>query len=36
MYDEKLLAVQWAEMYRSACRENTAISQAAAPASELL
>lgn len=32
MYDEKLLAVQWAEMYRSACRENTAISQATAPA----
>lgn len=36
MYDEKLLAVQWAEMYWSACREDTAISQAAAPAPELL
>lgn len=35
MYDEKLLAVQWAEMYWSACREDTAISQAA-PAPELL
>lgn len=36
MYDEKLLAAQWAEMYRSACRENTVISQATASAFELL